>query len=253
MSEDLPGLAGRPALVTGGSRGIGAAIAKALAAKGAPVVVTGRDVAAIDRVVSDIAAEGGAAVGIAAELTDPDAVEALRQGALAAFGPTELLVACAGGGGPLKLIVEESLEAWRRALDANLTAAFLTLRAFLPGMYERGAGSIVLMSSSAGRQLSGAGVGYAAAKAGLQSLMRQTAAEAGPRGVRANAIAPSSIVTERLAAQPAEVRAQIAKGFPLGRLGETADVAAAALFLLSDAAGWITGVTLDVAGGRVMV
>ena len=108
------------------------------------------------------------------------------------------------------------------------------------------------MSSTAGRQHSGASAAYAAAKAGLQSLMRQAAADAAAHGVRVNAVAPSAIVTERLAAQPAAVREEIARGFPLGRLGEVEDVTAAALFLLSDAAAWITGVTLDVAGGRVM-
>lgn len=164
-----------------------------------------------------------------------------------------MLVACAGGGGRGGPLVEETTAEWRRTLEANLTSAFLTLKAFLPSMYAARRGAVVLMSSSAGRQLSGASAAYAAAKAGLQSLMRQAAAEAAPNGVRINAIAPSSIVTERLAAQPAGVLDEIVKGFPLGRLGQVGDVSAATLFLLSEAASWITGVTLDLAGGRVMV
>jgi 3-oxoacyl-[acyl-carrier protein] reductase len=217
------------------------------------VVMTGRDEAALASVVQTIRQAGGQATAIAADLTQPDQVEALREAASAAFGPPQLLVACAGGGGALKPLVDESLDNWRATIDRNLTTAFLTLRAFLPAMYEQGQGAVVLMSSSAGRQLSGASAPYSAAKAGLQALMRQAASEAGPHGVRVNAIAPSAIVTERLAAQPASVREQIARGFPLGRLGEVDDVVAATLFLLSDTAGWITGVTLDVAGGRVMV
>lgn len=142
----------------------------------------------------------------------------------------------------------------RAALEANLTSAFLTLKTFLPPMYEAGQGAVVLMSPSAARRLSGASAAYAAAKAGLQSLMRQAAAEGAPKGVRVNAIAPSAIVTEPLAAQPAGVFAEIAKGFPLGRLVRLVDdVSAGTLFLLSEAASWITGVTLDIAGGRVMV
>ncbi|HLY78148.1 MAG TPA: SDR family NAD(P)-dependent oxidoreductase [Caulobacteraceae bacterium] len=253
MSDPARDFAGRVALVTGGSRGIGAGTALALASRGAKVVVTGRDEAALASVVQSIRRAGGEAAAFAADLTQAAPSEALRVAARTAFGPPQLLVACAGGGGALTPLVDESLDNWRATLDRNLTTAFLTLRAFLPAMYERGQGSVVLMSSSAGRHISGASAPYTAAKAGLQALMRQAASEAGPRGVRINAIAPSAIVTERLAAQPPSVREQIAKGFPLGRLGEVEDVVAATLFLLSDAAGWITGVTLDVAGGRVMV
>ena len=253
MSDAAQDFAGRVALVTGGSRGIGAGTARALADRGARVLVSGRDEAALASVVESIRRTGGQAIAVAADLTQPGQVEALKVAAQAAFGPPLLVVACAGGGGPLKPLVDESLDAWRAAIDRNLTTAFLTLRAFLPAMYEQGQGAIVLMSSSAGRHLSGASAPYTAAKAGLQALMRQAASEAAPRGVRINAVAPSAIVTERLAAQPASVRDEIARGFPLGRLGEIDDVAAATLFLLSGAAGWITGVTLDVAGGRVMV
>src|SRR5580700_7531530 len=141
---DFPGLSGRAALVTGGSRGIGAEIARALAARGATVVVAGRDTAAIGSVVEGIAARGGTACGLSAELTDPDAVDRLRRSALDACGPIELLVACAGGGGPRRPLVEETPESWRQTLDGNLTSAFLTLRAFLPDMCERRAGAIVM-------------------------------------------------------------------------------------------------------------
>jgi len=248
----LPGIAGATALVTGASRGIGAAIARELAAQKARVLLSGRDEAALETVVTEIRAKGGEAAYFAADVTDEDAVRSLRATAQGAFGPVTLLAVCAGGGGRGGPVVEEATSEWRATLESNLTSAFLTLKVFLPPMYETHHGAVVLMSSSAGRQLSGASAAYAAAKAGLQSLMRQAAAEAAPQGVRVNAIAPSSIVTERLAAQPAAAREEIARGFPLRRLGEVGDVAAATLFLLSDAAGWITGVTLDVAGGRVM-
>jgi 3-oxoacyl-[acyl-carrier protein] reductase len=253
MPELAQDFAGRVALVTGGSRGIGAGTARALAERGARVIVTGRDEAALASVVGSIRGAGGEAASLAADLTEAASVEALRAAAEAAFGLPELLVACAGGGGANRPLAEETPENWRATLDRNLTTAFLTLRAFLPAMYEQGRGGVVVMSSSAGRQLSGASAPYTAAKAGLQALMRQAAAEAGPRGVRVNAIAPSAIVTDRLAAQPAAVREEIARGFPLRRLGEVDDVVAATLYLLSDAAGWVTGVTLDVAGGRVML
>jgi 3-oxoacyl-[acyl-carrier protein] reductase len=243
----LPGIAGRVALVTGASRGIGAAIAGLLAEHRARVG------AALDRIAADIQAKGGEAVAVTADVTDENAVWSLRESAERAFGPVTLLAACAGGGSRGGPLVEEATSGWRATLETNLTSTFLTLKAFLPAMYEARRGAVVLMSSSAGRQLSGASAAYAAAKAGLQSLMRQAAAEAAPNGVRINAVAPSSIVTERLAAQPPAVLEAIAKGFPLGRLGQVNDVSAASLFLLSEAASWITGITLDIAGGRVMV
>jgi 3-oxoacyl-[acyl-carrier protein] reductase len=239
-------------LVTGASRGIGAAIARELAQRKARVVLSGRDEVALETVAADIRASGGEAVYFTADVTDEGAIRDLREAAERAFGRVTLLVICAGGGGGGPL-VEEATAGWRATLEANLTSAFLTLKAFLPPMYEARQGAVVLMSSSAGRQLSGASAAYAAAKAGLQSLMRQAAAEAAPNGVRINAIAPSSIVTERLAAQPAGILEEIAKGFPLGRLGRVDDVSAATLFLLSEAASWITGVTLDLAGARVMI
>jgi 3-oxoacyl-[acyl-carrier protein] reductase len=249
----LAGLAGRSALVTGGSRGIGAGIARGLAAQGANVMVCGRDRAALARVVEEIRSNGGEAESALADVTDQDAVEALRLAAEARFGVVELVVACAGGDGAPKPLREENAASWRRTLDANLTSAFLTLKTFLPSMCDLGSGAVVTMASTAGRQPSGASAPYAAAKAGLLSLTRRAALEVAGHGVRINAVAPSAIITDRLAAQPAQLRQAIAEGFPLKRLGTVDDVTAATLFLLSDAASWITGATFDVAGGRVMM
>jgi 3-oxoacyl-[acyl-carrier protein] reductase len=244
---------GGVAVVTGGSRGIGAGIATALAGYGAKVIVAGRDQAALASVVGAIRAAGGSAHAVSGDLSSEKDATALHAETERTFGTASLLVHCAGGGQEARPLAEESLESWRATLDANLTSAFLTLKAFLPGMMAARQSAIVMMSSSAGRQLSGASAPYSAAKAGLQALMRQAAAEAAPSGVRINAVAPSAIVTGRLGAAPEAVRQKIAAGFPLRRLGQIDDVTDAALFLLSGRAGWITGTTLDVAGGRVML
>ncbi len=247
------GLAGRVAWVTGGSRGIGAATAARLAAHGALVGVGGRDEAAIDRVVAGIRADGGRAVPAPAEATDPDALARAHAHLTEQLGPVELLAAFAGGNGRPRPTEMVDPTEWRRVIEGDLTATFLTIRAVLPAMIAQGRGAIVTMSSAAGRQPSQAAAAYAAAKAGVAMLSKHLAAEMGPRGIRVNCLAPSAVLNEKMTTNMTDdQREKLAAAFPLGRLGQPDDVAAPAVFLLSDHASWLTGVTLDVSGGRII-
>jgi 3-oxoacyl-[acyl-carrier protein] reductase len=244
------------ALVTGSSRGIGAATARLFAQEGARVVVNGRDRAALSAVQADIEGAGGKAMQVAADVTRFAEIERMRRQIVAAFGPVDILVANAGGSftmpGPLEEIDEEG---WHASVDGNLTATFLTIKSFLPGMKERRGGSIITISSTSGRTAHPRSpMPYAAAKAGIQILTQDLAAQAGPYGIRANCIAPESILTERNRERiPGDQKQAMVDMHPIKRLGAPEDVARAALFLASDEAAWITGVVLDVAGGAVML
>jgi 3-oxoacyl-[acyl-carrier protein] reductase len=248
-------LNGRIAVVTGSSRGIGAAIARLFAREGAAVVVHGRDADAIEAVRTAIAADGGTAIGVAADLARFDEIEAMRAEAERRLGPVDILVTNAGGNPVPPRPVETLDEAdWRATVDANLTATFLCLKSFLPGMKERGRGAIVTMSSAAARRPTAySPIAYAAAKAGIEVLTQGVAAQAGPAGVRINGIAPETILTERNRRQiPADVQERLIGEHPVRRLGTPEDVAQAALYLASDAAAWVTGIVVDVAGGSVL-
>ncbi|WP_308465794.1 SDR family NAD(P)-dependent oxidoreductase [Rathayibacter soli] len=248
-------LNGRVALVTGSSRGIGAAIASRFAREGAAVAVHGRDASAARSVRDRIVAAGGRAIAVVAELTDFAAIERMRASIEQEFGPIDILVANAGGNPTLPGPIEDVSEGdWRAAIDVNLTATFLAIKCFLPGMKARGRGSIVTMSSAAARrptEMSPAP--YGAAKAGIQSLTRSVALQAGPFGVRANTISPETILTEsNLLRIPGDVQGKMAASHPIRRLGTPEDVAQAALYLVGDESSWITGAVLDVAGGSVL-
>jgi 3-oxoacyl-[acyl-carrier protein] reductase len=249
-----PDLAGKVAVVTGGSGGIGAATCSLLAANGMRVAVNGRDETKIGTVVDEIGSNGGRAIGIAANLTDFAAVERMRRRVEEELGLVDVLAAFAGGQGYPTPTERMEQEQWRSVIDSNLTATFLTVRSFLPGMIERGHGSIVTMASSAGRLPSQASAAYAAAKAGVVMFSKHVANEVGKQGVRVNCLAPSSVLTERVKRlMPEETQKQVAAMHPLGRMGTPEDVALATLFLASESSSWITGVTLDVAGGQIMV
>jgi 3-oxoacyl-[acyl-carrier protein] reductase len=246
-------LAGRVAVVTGGSRGIGAETARALAAHGVAVAVNGRDDAAIKTVVDSVERAGGRAIGVPADVTDPDAMDMLRERAEAELGPVDILAAFAGGDGDPVPVAQITPDRWREVLEVNATATFLTVRAFLPSMTGRGHGSVITMASTAGRMPGGASAAYATAKAGVVMFTRHVALEVARQGVRVNCLSPAAVLTDRLGRMPEEIRARVAAAHPLGRIGQPADVASATLFLASDSSSWITGVTLDVAGGRIMI
>ena len=242
----------RVALITGGSRGIGAAIAEVFAREGARVAIHGRDRHALAEVAERI---GSSAVVVTGDVTKPDDLARVRAEVESALGPIDIAVANAGGSpvppGPLEDI---TVEDWHASVDTNLTATFLTLKELLPGMKERGRGVIITLSSAAARRPTARSpVAYTAAKAGIELLTQSAALQAGPFGVRVCCIAPETILTERNAAQiPAAVQEALAQEHPLRRLGTPQDVAEAALYLASDSASWVTGVVLDVAGGSVL-
>ena len=184
-------------------------------------------------------------------------IEAMRERGERECGPIDVVVANAGGSLTRPHLALEDIpeEGWRASLEANLTSTFLTLKSVLPSMKRRRTGAVITMSSAAARRAHPMSpFPYAAAKAGIQLLTQEVAAQVGPFGIRVNCIAPETILTEENRRQiPDERKAAMAEAHPIQRLGTPEDVARAALFLASDEAGWISGVILDVAGGAVLV
>jgi 3-oxoacyl-[acyl-carrier protein] reductase len=249
-------LTGKVAWVTGSSRGIGAAIAKTFAEEGASVALHGRDKNALSSVEARIQKTGGRVVSVVADVTNFGEIEAGRRRIEEELGPIDVLVANAGGSFTMPGPIEEtSEEGWRASVDGNLTATFLTIKSVLPGMKQRKAGNIVTISSSAGRRPHPRSpVPYGVAKAAIELMTQDVAVQAGPYNVRVNCIAPETILTDRNRERiPDAQKPALVDAHPIKRLGTPEDVARAALFLASDAAGWITGIVLDVAGGAVMV
>lgn len=244
-------LAGRRALVTGASRGIGEAIAAALAARGAAVCLTGRKADALAPVVDRLRAAGADARAEVCHQGDPAAIDALFARLDAdGFAPDVAVVNAATNPvfGPL---LDVDLDAWRKVLEVNLTGAMLTARASARRMRERGKGSVVFVASVAGIEpMAGLGA-YGVSKAGLLGLMRALSAELAPAGVRVNAVAPGLIQTrfaQALFDDQAGYRALMART-PMGRHGVPDDVAGVVAFLACDAAAYVTGQALVVDGG----
>ena len=254
-ARELNQLQGQVAWVTGSSRGIGAAIALALAKEGAAVAVHGRDVDAANAIRDRIAATGARATVVLGDVTSAQDAERMVDEIGSTLGPIDILVANAGGNpvrpGPLE---DMTVGQWRDAIDANLTSTFVTIAAVLPGMKQRGRGAIITMSSAAARRPTPQSpVAYAAAKASIELLTKWLAAEAGPSGIRVNCIAPETIMTDRNQKMiPAEVQIQLVGMHPIRRLGTPEDVAAACVFLAGEQSAWISGVVVDVAGGAVL-
>jgi 3-oxoacyl-[acyl-carrier protein] reductase len=248
-------LAGKVAVVTGGSKGIGAATSRLLAANGVRACVNARSKEGVEAVVEEIRTAGGEAMGVAADCTRWDEIERLRTSVEAKLGPVDVLFAFAGGFTHYKPAHETTEEEWREVIDSNLTSTFLCVRSFLPGMIERRRGVVITMSSNTARFVDIlTTAAYAAAKGGVIAFTRHLAREVGQYGIRANCVAPATVLSERVEKiMTPERQAEVAAIAPLGRMGTPEDVAHASVFLASEAAGWITGVTLDVAGGRIML
>jgi 3-oxoacyl-[acyl-carrier protein] reductase len=243
------------ALITGSSRGIGAGIAKVFAQEGANVALHGRDRAALSAVEAEIGNLGGRVISVVGDVTRFADLEANRRQIEDTLGPIDILVANAGGSFTMPAPLEDiSEDGWRASVEGNLTATFLTIKSVLPRMKQRKTGNIITISSAAGRRPHpNSPIPYAAAKAGIQLLTQDVAAQVGPLGIRVNCIAPETILTDRNRARiPEPQQSELVEVHPIRRLGVPEDIARAALFLVSDQSSWITGMILDVAGGAVM-
>ncbi len=246
-------LSGKSAVVTGGSRGLGRAIALRLARQGADVAFSyrGNEVAA-DETASGIEEAGRKALAVQADVTDPPAAEALVKAALEAFGKVDILVNNAGITRD-DLIMRMSLDAWREVLETNLFGAFYTIKSATRPMLKARGGRIVNITSVSGQAGQTGQANYSAAKAGLIGLTKATARELASRGITCNAVAPGFVLTELTQGLPDALKAELTARTPLGRFGTAEEIADAVAFLASDEAAFITGQVLAVDGGLVMM
>jgi 3-oxoacyl-[acyl-carrier protein] reductase len=241
-------LGGKVAFVTGGTRGIGLAVARALHAAGARVAITGRDQERAGAVAKRL---GEGTVGVACDVAVGAQVDAAVAAAERALGPVDVLVNSAGLTRD-NILLRLSEADWDAVLDANLKGAFHTTRAVLKGMMKRRAGRIINVSSIVGLTGNKGQANYAASKAGLIGFTKSVAKEYASRGILVNCVAPGFIETDMTAALPDEARASLLQDIALGRLGRPEEVAGVVLFLASELAGYITGQVLVVDGGMVI-
>lgn len=250
-----PELKTRVAAVTGGAQGIGAATARAFAQQGSKIAVLDIDGAGAKRVADAIVADGGHAVAIHVDVTEESSVARAVAGIVSELGALDILVNCAGGYGRLATVEDMPLEEWDRTIALNLRSVFLMSKAVIPHLKRSKAGRIINVSSISGRQVTvSSSPAYGSAKAAVIQLTRFLAQQLGPDGITSNAIAPITTLTPRVAALRTEAEVErIASLVPLRRLADPEDHAQAMLFLASDSASYLNGITLDVNGGRVMM
>ena len=241
-------LAGKVAVVTGSTRGIGLAIARSLHAAGAKVAITGRDASKAEEVAASL---GAGTVGVGCEISDAAQVAGAIAAVEQALGPIDILVNNAGLTRD-NILLRLSEADWDAVLDANLKGAFLTMRAVTKGMMKRRSGRIINITSIGGIIGNKGQANYAASKAGLIGLTKSAAKEYASRGILINCIAPGFIDTDMTSALPEDARKVLLEQIALGRLGSPDDIANTVLYLASDLAGYVTGQVLVVDGGMVI-
>jgi 3-oxoacyl-[acyl-carrier protein] reductase len=246
---------GRVVVVTGGGRGIARQVARDFASEGARVVVVDLVEERAKRTVAEIEAAGGVALAVACDVRDEAAVQQMVGQTVQALGGVDVLVNAAGGYTMGRVTHQLSAEDWDMVVDSNLKGSFLCCKHVIPHMIRAGGGRIINFSSNAGRTSSPAlGVHYTAAKAGVLGLTRHLAKEYAAHRILVNTIAPGPALVERnFEIMTEEAREQLRRDIPLGRYAEPEDLSAAVRFLASEGARHITGATLDVNGGYVMV
>ena len=240
------------AVVTGASRGIGAAVARAFRSAGARVAIAARDAEALERLADELGRSDGHALAIPTDVSDPEAVAEMVERVVEEFGRLDF--ACnnaAGGGHPPTPLAEIPIDAFDSMQAVSLRGVFLSMRAEIPAIVRSGGGAIVNMSSTAGLQGVGGLASYVAAKHGLEGLTKVAALDYAGVGVRVNAIAPGPILTDNLKRAGAAAQQAAGAAMPLHRVGQPEEVASAVVWLCSDAAGFITGTTLTIDGGKL--
>jgi 3-oxoacyl-[acyl-carrier protein] reductase len=240
------------AIVTGAGGGIGQAYAEALARDGAAVVVADINTDGADRVAAGIVAEGGTAIAVTVDVSDPESAGAMADRTQAEFGGVDYLVnnAAIFGGMKLDMLLTVDWDYYKRFMSVNLDGALVCTRAVYKSMADRGGGAIVNQSSTAAWLYANY---YGLAKAGVNALTQQLSRELGWQNIRINAIAPGPIDTEaNRTTTPQKIVADIVQRIPLSRLGQPEDLVGMCLFLLSDQAKWITGQIFNVDGGQII-
>ena len=246
-----PLLGGKIAIVTGGSRGIGAAVAALLAEHGAAVVVSGRDATRLQRAVQELEERGATVHGVAADAAKREDVDRLVETAKERFGRVDILVNNAGTTRD-GLLIRMKDEDWDRVMDTNLRGAFMTTRAAAKLMIRQRSGRIINIASTAGAMGNAGQANYSAAKAGLIGLTKAAARELAHWGILVNAVAPGLIETDMTTALPAEARDALLAQVPLKRIGAAREVAEMVGFLAGDGAAYVTGQVFHVNGGLYM-
>jgi NAD(P)-dependent dehydrogenase (short-subunit alcohol dehydrogenase family) len=248
-----PSLRGKVAIVTGASRGIGAATARAFADAGAAVALAARSEHELTELAAAIDAAGGRAIAVPTDVGDADAVRQLVERTVQTFGRLDLAFNNAAGGGlPPSPLADVPVDAYDTAIAITLRSVFLSMKFEIPAILQtREGGAIVNMSSTAGLEAVGGLAGYVSAKHGVIGLTKTAALDYGDRNIRVNAVAPGPILTDNLARAGEEAQRRAASAMPIRRVGQPNEVARVVVWLCSDRASYITGATIPIDGGKL--